>query len=640
MQNATTLKPAPKRSFKPKHSVSSVRSPLLQRKCSCGNSAGLAGECSECQQKNLTLQRRANNQAEVSEVPPIVHEVLRSPGHALEPSARTFMESRFVKDFSQIKVHADEKAQQSAKSVNALAYTVGKDIVFAASQYRPDTRSGRALLAHELAHTIQQSEHGNIRSDSYQMGHEAVYSKSSINQSNYLAKKPFQKVKPVEIIGQPILQKAILLPEVLIEGDPNFYMRAMRRNQHYAMNPPQSGWPYSDLLSQLWQAGAFDDFADAVREYQVQHMGKSLQEADGILGPQTTTAMQTRPPSSTDSSADIDEALQHSDYAATSVEPSAPVSPPLASISEDLSTAATSQPWPYHEQVYDRWQQEGRSLGIAGLASTWAGYLNQMRETTFMGHRVVGHEVFLTRLHQAQTYLYSTYPNLSNQELVTRVGHPGDRSQWRASERGTSYHVFGLAIDINAGLNPWIGNPAQQTRNDRSVWTIWRAIWLMGSNALPVWPADSHERATSQSQTTEELWQHFHQTSQVVGQYFTLLSNPQQLQARIASLGQLPTQPPNSYSPSSQPIAVLLTGDADTWQTVIEGDRDSWPTSQPTQGFMNLRLELVHALRDVAGLSWGAADLGHRESGDFMHFDLRTPQFERLRSEIRRLAQQ
>jgi hypothetical protein len=87
-----------------------------------------------------------------------VHQVLSSPGQPLDPSAREFMEPRFGQDFSQVRVHADSVAQESARAVNALAYTVGQDIVFAAGQYAPQTHSGQKLIAHELGHTIQQHD--------------------------------------------------------------------------------------------------------------------------------------------------------------------------------------------------------------------------------------------------------------------------------------------------------------------------------------------------------------------------------------------------------------------------------------------------------------------------------------------------
>ena len=91
------------------------------------------------------------------EAPPIVHEALRSPGQPIDPATRDFMEPRFGHDFSNVRVHTDAKAADSAGAVNALAYTVGRNVVFGAGQYRPTTPQGRNLVAHELTHVLQQT---------------------------------------------------------------------------------------------------------------------------------------------------------------------------------------------------------------------------------------------------------------------------------------------------------------------------------------------------------------------------------------------------------------------------------------------------------------------------------------------------
>ncbi len=137
---------------------------ILQRKCACGGTPGPTGECESCRKKKL--QRRSRNQSTPSssnheptteaQAPPIVHEVLRSTGQPLDLATRGFAEQRFQHDFSHVRVHTDQKAADSARAVDALAYTVGRDVVFDAGQYAPQTRAGRRLLAHELAHVVQQ----------------------------------------------------------------------------------------------------------------------------------------------------------------------------------------------------------------------------------------------------------------------------------------------------------------------------------------------------------------------------------------------------------------------------------------------------------------------------------------------------
>ncbi len=131
---------------------------LLQRKCACGQHTIVGDVCAECRQKHEgTMQRTAVNAAPVNSVPPIVHDVLSSSGKPLDAGTRAFMEPRFGHDFSQVRVHTGERAAESAQAVNALAYTVGRDVVFGTGQFTSATTEGQRLLAHELTHVVQQA---------------------------------------------------------------------------------------------------------------------------------------------------------------------------------------------------------------------------------------------------------------------------------------------------------------------------------------------------------------------------------------------------------------------------------------------------------------------------------------------------
>jgi|GEM_PF-6704733 len=136
---------------------------LLQRKCACGNHTSGAEECEECKRKRL--QRRAASADEDEfDIPPIVGTVLSSPGRPLDRHAREKMEAGFGHDFHDVRIHTDVVAQRSARSVNALAYTVGRNVVFGSGQYAPGSHRGMHLLAHELAHVVQQRGHaGGVR---------------------------------------------------------------------------------------------------------------------------------------------------------------------------------------------------------------------------------------------------------------------------------------------------------------------------------------------------------------------------------------------------------------------------------------------------------------------------------------------
>jgi len=139
--------------------------PGVQRKCSCG------GSCDKCKaeasdDEHGPVRRKAaaaqtsgfaSAQANATmTAPPIVHSVLRSPGQPLDATTRAYFEPRFGRDLSTVRVHADGRAADSAAAVGAMAYTVGSDVVFGRARYAPYSTSGKHLLAHELAHVIQQ----------------------------------------------------------------------------------------------------------------------------------------------------------------------------------------------------------------------------------------------------------------------------------------------------------------------------------------------------------------------------------------------------------------------------------------------------------------------------------------------------
>jgi Domain of unknown function (DUF4157) len=107
-------------------------------------------------QASFTRRSCASQERLTSAVPSIVYEVIRSPGHPLDPATRAFMEPRCGHSFGEVRVHNDTRAAESARAVNAVAYTVGRDVVFGAGQFAPHSHEGRKLIAHELTHVVQQ----------------------------------------------------------------------------------------------------------------------------------------------------------------------------------------------------------------------------------------------------------------------------------------------------------------------------------------------------------------------------------------------------------------------------------------------------------------------------------------------------
>lgn len=176
--------------------------PRLQRACGCGDQISAVGSCGECDKKNevglqtklrinepgdmyeqeadriadqvlvaprgsaafnptaesqcLSGQSAGQTHGKINTVPASVDHALAGPGKALEPAIRNDMEQRFGHDFSRVRVHSGQIAEQSAHEVSALAYTVGQNIVFGKGQYSPHSLRGQRLIAHELVHTLQQ----------------------------------------------------------------------------------------------------------------------------------------------------------------------------------------------------------------------------------------------------------------------------------------------------------------------------------------------------------------------------------------------------------------------------------------------------------------------------------------------------
>ena len=127
----------------------------IQPKCAaCGGAAPAPeAKCPACEAKERGVQRKPAGNATGSAASALVP----GPGALLSHEVRAFFEPRFQRDFGDVRVHADRNAATAAQSLDALAYTSGRDIVFGEGQYAPGTTAGRRLLAHELTHVVQQT---------------------------------------------------------------------------------------------------------------------------------------------------------------------------------------------------------------------------------------------------------------------------------------------------------------------------------------------------------------------------------------------------------------------------------------------------------------------------------------------------
>ena len=145
----------------PMHHAVTRSGAVLQRKCACGKHTGGSGECDECRKKAQSLHRKVStDHVSIATGDHVSGEVIRGvldrSGEPLDPKSRELFEPRFGRDFSQVRLHTDAAASESALAVGASAYPVGRHIAFRSGEYAPDTKPGQHLLAHELAHVAQQ----------------------------------------------------------------------------------------------------------------------------------------------------------------------------------------------------------------------------------------------------------------------------------------------------------------------------------------------------------------------------------------------------------------------------------------------------------------------------------------------------
>ena len=223
---------------------------LLQRQCACGNRTNAGGECTKCAKKKHNLQRklfigaskdpleheadrvadqvmssqpndtinkasvciqRYSGQANNGEgtAPASVDHVLSGSGRPLEPTLRNDMEQRFGHDFSHVRLHTGGTAEQSARDVNANAYTVGNNVVFGAGQFSPQTHSGKRLLAHELTHVVQQ---GETITDSTELRREEASTEDTKPRDEslgYLEEGSIEALSTTAAAGNPVLKSVI-----------------------------------------------------------------------------------------------------------------------------------------------------------------------------------------------------------------------------------------------------------------------------------------------------------------------------------------------------------------------------------------------------------------------------------------------
>jgi len=245
-----------------------------QRKASPGDSTTSPGG-----ESRLRQHHSGKPDASPLAAPPVVREILGEPGQPLNAETRALMESRFGHDFSKVRVHADGKAAESAQAVNALAYTVGSDIVLGTGQYAPETNEGKQLLAHELTHVVQQGQGSTppVPLADSQLEQEAHRAASMLAQGN----------SPIQIVGgsKPGLARQVnprsltqsLNPDSLTEKQLNEEIKLIRQ---WLMHNPSSSSERNQLsgvLVRLEQHAMQKSKAKSTKKSEKQGKAKSSQ---------------------------------------------------------------------------------------------------------------------------------------------------------------------------------------------------------------------------------------------------------------------------------------------------------------------------------------------------------------------------
>ncbi len=242
------------------------------------------------------------------------------------------------------------------------------------------------------------------------------------------------------------------------------------------------------------------------------------------------------------------------------------------------------------------------------------------------------HAVLARRLRLAERHLLSqpAFQGLTPAELGIRLGiredHKGARPHMPKSQ---SVHTGGLAVDINYLGNPWVAGStaASPSENKRFTDVVDRANLLGGGAPLRpnerLTPALLHSLA---ARSTSEAYDVLARHDTYLRRYFNLVGSVEAVRARL--LGWQLQAHQDTMRQLIRP-GEDVNAAARRWHGQIQDDRKALKSGsfsngrEPRDGFLNLKKELVVALRDAAGLAWGAVDFGPRSSGDIMHFDCR-----------------
>jgi hypothetical protein len=214
----------------------------------------------------------------------------RGAGQPLPSSSRAYFEPRFGRDLSDVRVHTDGQASEATNSITAQAFTHGKDIVFGTGLYSPQTHQGQTLLAHELAHVVQQSGVDGIydRQDKERRGLSSVPERPQVSQQGGIVQRAFNSDDKHNLQSDRFSGNDRL--ENIFDGKQEQFLRA-GSNGDAVVKVQQTLIEMGFPLPKFGADGEFgNETARAVSEFKVQN---GISPSDPVVGPTTIGALDT-----------------------------------------------------------------------------------------------------------------------------------------------------------------------------------------------------------------------------------------------------------------------------------------------------------------------------------------------------------
>jgi hypothetical protein len=548
------------------------------------------------------------------------------------------MESRFGHDFSGVRVHTDAHAAGSAQTLNALAYTVGSDVVFGPGRYAPETDAGRRLLAHELAHTIQQGGGASVSGDRTLQRRAAPVAVSLRSGPRVSGLWPFNDETPAfksveaevqyrldkndadedrqaftALNGQSVTAMLATLEKLKTQG---LVGTLIGRFDHATgVNRPRLWVALSCVQYKGW-GGAEESLKTEIAQMRAAGEGDQADEMLAYRNPNTAqgTLASATPAAGQATGA---AAMAGAVAGASQTADAGPTAAPAASASAEpekmkLETFKLSD----KEVEIVKESDEAKTLRVAESPAVYVknvldsvkidydDFYKNFTTISFFDHTVSPaiHKDFATVLKKIEKdYAKEKPPKEAGEKLgIKSVGGSRDYP----TSAAFSMHLVGMAVDINYTDSPFIGSSSSDV--------FGRAGLLIDGTAYSY-----DEKAHTYDQ--------FDPIQKAVLTYFALLDDDAKLAEKLKS----PSKTEWPVSKSNKGLALAKSWDgmtADLAKKQIQADltfiAKRWERTEDQvkgHGFLGVSKELVDTMTKDNATNWGGGGYG-----DIMHFDMRT----------------